>query len=88
MPTTQCLADYVREVKVGSSLWIKEQGIFPDFDGWQDGYAAFTASWREKDDLIEYIKNQEEHHRRETPLEELRRVLHDAGIVFDEKYLE
>ncbi|MFO0811677.1 MAG: IS200/IS605 family transposase [Gemmatales bacterium] len=87
LPTTLCIADFVREVKASSSRWISEQQIFAQFDGWQDGYAAFTASWREKDKLIDYIKNQEEHHRREAPMEELRRLLKEAGIEFDEKYL-
>lgn len=87
MPTTLCIADYVREVKTGSSLWIKEQQFFPVFTGWQDGYGAFTASFREKDELIEYIKGQEEHHRRESYIDEYRRLLREAGIVFEEKYL-
>lgn len=87
MPTTLCIADYVREIKTGSARWIKEQTLFPLFTGWQDGYGAFTASFREKDDLIEYIKGQEEHHRRESYIEEYRRLLREAGIVFDEKYL-
>jgi hypothetical protein len=55
--------------------------------GWQDGYGAFTVSHRDKDSLIEYIKGQVEHHRRETFLDEYRRVLTENGIVFDERYL-
>ena len=41
-----------------------------------------------KDRLIECIKNQQEHHRKESFLEEYRRLLKEAGIDFDEKYLE
>lgn len=85
MPTTLCIADYVREIKTGSSHWMKE--LSPTFPGWQDGYGAFTASFREKDELIEYIKGQEEHHRKESYIDEYRRLLRDAGIVFEEKYL-
>ena len=33
------------------------------------------------------MKGQEEHHRKESYIEEYRRLLHEAGIVFDEKYL-
>jgi REP element-mobilizing transposase RayT len=82
-----CLADFVKAVKTGSSKWIKENGAFPQFDHWQDGYGAFTHSVREKETLIEYIKNQETHHGRVDFLEEYRRLLQDAGIEFDEKYL-
>ena len=41
-----------------------------------------------QDRLLEYIKNQQEHHRKETFLDEYRRLLKEAGIEFDEKYLE
>src|SRR5438552_1577110 len=47
-----CLADYVKEIKVASSLWMKENGKFPAFEGWQDGYGAFTYSVREKEMII------------------------------------
>jgi hypothetical protein len=36
------------------------------FDGWQNGYGAFTYSIKEKETLIQYVKNQKEHHRKET----------------------
>ena len=58
IPTTLSLADYVKEVKTGSSRWLKDQTEFRCFEGWQDGYGAFTASFREKDSLVEYIKDQ------------------------------
>jgi len=61
--------------------------VFSQFDHWQDGYGAFTHSVREKAALIEYIKNQEEHHRRVDFLDEYRKLLREAGIEFDEKYL-
>ena len=57
------------------------------FDGWQDGYGAFTYSIREKETLIQYVKNQKEHHRKETFEEEFRRLLIEHGIEFDERYL-
>jgi uncharacterized membrane protein YgaE (UPF0421/DUF939 family) len=77
----------VKAIKTGSSKWIKENKAFPQFDHWQEGYGAFTHSAREKAALIEYIKNQEEHHRRVDFLDEYRKLLRDAGIEFDEKYL-
>ena len=82
-----CLADYIKEIKVASSLWMKENGKFPAFEGWQDGYGAFTYSVREKDMIINYIKNQKEHHRSESFHDEYKRLLIENGIEFDEKYL-
>ena len=84
---TVALADFIKNIKLGSSSWIKESGKFPRFRHWQDGYGAFTASRSERNALIEYIKNQEEHHRRTSFLEEYRGLLEEAGIDFEEKYL-
>ena len=54
---TVCLSDYIKDIKVASSLWMKESGKFPLFEGWQEKYGAFTYSIREKDMIINYIKN-------------------------------
>src|ERR1700712_1914261 len=43
------LSNYVRDIKVASSIWLKANGKFPGFEGWQDGYGAFSYSIREKD---------------------------------------
>jgi putative transposase len=81
------LADYVKDIKVASSIWMKETGYFPDFAGWQVGYGAFTYSIRDKDMIIEYGKNQKEHHKKENFYDEYKRLLEENGIEFDEKYL-
>lgn len=82
------LSDFIKAIKVGSHTWIDEIGLIPRFSGWQDGYGAFTHSMKEKDGLVEYIKGQEEHHKRVSFKEELRKLLMEAGVPFDEKYLE
>jgi putative transposase len=81
------LASLVKDIKVASSLHIKEQNLFEGFIGWQDGYGAFTYTVKEKDRLIEYVKNQEEHHKIKTFKEEYRELLLEHEIEFDEKYL-
>jgi putative transposase len=52
------LSDFVKSIKVASSIWMKASGKFPKFTFWQEGYGAFTYSIREKDMIINYIKNQ------------------------------
>ncbi len=81
------LADLVKDIKLASSKFIKEENIFPNFHGWQDGYGAFTYSIDRKEILIKYIKNQEEHHRVKTFREEYIEFLKEHGVEFDEKYL-
>lgn len=86
-PTTLSPADYVQEVKTASSKWLKHQKGFERFQGWQDGYGSFTVSYHQKDPLIEYIKNQQEHHQTESFDGEYRRLLREHGLEFDERYL-
>ncbi len=85
---TIAVADLVKDIKLASSDYIKHQKLFPDFKYWQVGYGNFTYSFRDKDRLIEYIKNQERHHNRKTYKEELIELLIEHGIEYDEKYLD
>ena len=82
------LASLIKDLKLASSEHIKKTNLFPRFSGWQEGYGAFTYSIKEKDNLIEYVKNQEEHHKTKTYREELIELLQEHGIEFDEKYLD
>ncbi|MCO5242105.1 MAG: IS200/IS605 family transposase [Chitinophagaceae bacterium] len=81
------LANYIKDIKIASNGWMKENGLFPGFEEWQDGYGAFTCSIKEKDTIINYIKNQKEHHKKETFRDEFRRLLMENDIEFNEKYL-
>jgi len=84
---TISVSSLIKDIKLASSTYIKSNGLFKTFNGWQDGYGAFTYSVSEKDQLIDYIKNQEEHHKYYTFREEYIKLLREQGIEFDEKYL-
>jgi len=84
---TVAISNLIKDIKLSSSLWIKENRIFEHFNGWQEGYGAFTYSIKDKDNLIEYVKNQKEHHKRKTFREEYNELLIEHGIEFDEKFL-
>lgn len=84
---TVSLASIVKDIKLSSTEYIKENRLFSQFDGWQNGYGAFTYSIREKDILIEYVKNQEEHHKVKTFKDEYLELLKEHHVAFDEKYL-
>jgi len=83
---TIALADFMRDLKTSSSIWIKQTGKFPKFNGWSDGYAALTYAWRDKELIVNYIKNQQEHHKKETFEDELRRLLIEHGIKVDDRF--
>jgi REP element-mobilizing transposase RayT len=74
------LADFIKGIKVATSLWMKQSGDFPDFQGWEAGYGAFTCSYTEKDRIVQYIIGQQEHHKQENMDEEYERICRENGI--------
>ena len=80
------LSDYMRDIKTSSSIWLKQSGKFPEFEGWAEGFAALTYSWKDKDMIVNYIKNQQEHHKKESFEDELRRLLKEHDIDIDERF--
>jgi len=84
---TIALSSLVKDIKVASSLWIKENQLFPGFTSWQEGYGGFTYSIKEKGALVNYIKAQKEHHRVKTFKDEYIELLEEHGIEFDERFL-
>jgi REP element-mobilizing transposase RayT len=81
------IADFMRELKAGSSAWVHD--TFPaaaDFR-WQTGYGAFTVSHSAVPSVKEYIAGQEEHHTKMSFPDEFRTMLIKHGIVFDERYV-
>lgn len=82
---TNCLADFMQELKKASSVWSAEKHE-PDFR-WQDGYAAFTVSSTHSEAVRQYIATQEEHHRKVDFISELQHLLEKNGVKYEEKYL-
>ena len=77
----------MKELKRVSNLWFKEQSNdYADFQ-WQGGYADFSVSQSNLEQVIEYITNQEDHHRTMTFQDELRTLLRRHHIEFDERYV-
>jgi REP element-mobilizing transposase RayT len=81
------LADLVKDIKLASTVLIREDELYLNFTGWQEGYGGFTYSISAKERLIEYVKNQKEHHKKFSFREEYLGLLKEHGIEFDEKYL-
>ena len=66
LPASMSLSDFVRSVKANTSRWIKGLDICYSNFSWQKGYGAFSVSESNKDSVIHYISNQEEHHRKQS----------------------
>jgi REP element-mobilizing transposase RayT len=81
------LSSLVKDIKIASNLYIKKNQLFKNFTGWQEGYGAFTYSIKDKERLINYVKNQEKHHGMNTYIMEYKELLNENDIDFEEKYL-
>jgi REP element-mobilizing transposase RayT len=80
-------AEWVKELKRVSNLWLKERGRdYADFE-WQGGYADFSVSQSNLEPVKQYIAGQEEHHRKIGFQDELRALLRKHAIEWDEKYV-
>jgi REP element-mobilizing transposase RayT len=84
---SHCLADFMREMKKCSSMWIAERAKNREFK-WQEGYAAFTVSASSREGVRDYIARQEEHHRKKTSREELTELLTKCDVPYDKSYFE
>jgi len=81
------IASVVKEIKRTSSGWIKETSPKLLKFHWQGGYAAFSVSQSNLQDVIAYIESQEEHHKRATFQDEYRSFLKAYGVEYDERYV-
>jgi len=81
------ISDLVKEIKINSSKWINEKTFVYGKFQWQEGFGAFSYSQSQLDNVIGYINNQEQHHKKKTFKEEYIELLKKFNISIDEKFL-
>lgn len=74
-------------VKANSSGWINEQRFVKGKFQWQSAYRAFSYAKSQRDVVIKYIMNQEEHHKTKSFREEYLKMLTDFEVEYEDKYL-
>ncbi|MBD5339975.1 MAG: transposase [Bacteroides sp.] len=74
------LSDLMREIKSHSSVWAKQSGLFPGFDGWAKEYGAFSLSASHRDAVYKYIESQQSHHLTVSDEEEFERLVTKAQL--------
>lgn len=87
MRPTQSLSDLMQDIKGSSSKCINQKGFLKSKFSWQEGYGAFSYIKSHVDRVIDYIRNQEEHHRVKTFQEEYHEFLDRFEVDYDERYL-
>ncbi len=81
------IADIMRMLKATSSKWINDNKMVKGKFQWQEGYGAFSYSRSQRNDVINYIMKQEEHHIKKTFKEEYLELLKKFEIEFNDEYL-
>ena len=87
MKPEMAISDLVRDVKSNSSKFINDKRFTKGKFEWQDGFGAFSYSYSQIDNVVKYIQNQEEHHKKKTFKEEYIGLLKKFEIKYDETYL-
>jgi len=87
MRPVQSLSDLMQDIKGSSSKWINEKKIVRGKFSWQEGYGAFSYSRSQLPQVIQYIEKQEEHHKKQTFMEEYEDFLRLFEIEYNEQYI-
>ena len=87
MTTTITVAKILEEVKSSSTAWINQNQFVTGKFSWQKGYCAFSYSKSQRNDVIQYIKNQKQHHSIKIFREEYREMLKNFDVNFEDAYL-
>ena len=86
-PPTVSPSQIAQYLKGDSSKWIHEEFLKLRGFAWQNGYGGFTLSKSQIPEVVKYIKNQREHHRKKTFQEEYLELLQKHGVDYDERCL-
>ena len=83
----KALSDVLRDLKANATGWMHE--LFPSMSQftWQRGYAAFTVSHSNVDEVRRYIAQQKHHHAKISFRDEFLDFLKANGIEYDERYV-
>ena len=83
----QTIPKLVEEIKTSSNRWISKNNFTPYKFDWQNGYGAFTHARSQLDTVVNYVLNQEEHHKQKTFRDEYLAMLIKNEVEFKEEYL-
>lgn len=81
------LSDCIREIKEHSSKFINDKKTLKGKFYWQGGFGAFSVSKKDVPMILNYIKDQEEHHKKKSFRDEYLEILKENEIEYKEEYL-
>ncbi|MRT94042.1 IS200/IS605 family transposase [Ancylomarina sp. 16SWW S1-10-2] len=83
----QTIPVLVEQIKTSSNQWVKDKGFSMANFSWQNGYGTFSYSRSQIDTIANYVRNQEEHHRKKSFKEEYLEILQKFDVEYQDKYL-
>jgi putative transposase len=84
---TIAISDMVRDIKANSAKFVNEQKWLNDKFQWQHGFGAFTCGYSQLNSVCNYIRNQEEHHRKTSFKLEYLSFLKEHDVSFKSEYV-
>ena len=85
--TTERVADLMQAVKRDSSKWLNENICAHKKFAWQEGFGSFTYSKTQIPNVVRYIENQEEHHKKKSFVDEYVDLLEKFEVKYDKRYI-
>ncbi len=87
MKPVQSLSDLIKAIKGDSSKWINQNNFIKAHFSWQEGFGAFSYAKPQLDNVIKYILNQKEHHKKKSFRDEYIGFLKAYDVEYDERYI-
>ncbi len=87
LPVAMPVSNQMRMLKSTSAKWINDNRLVKGKFSWQEGYGAFSYSRSQRNSVIRYVMNQEEHHKKQTFRDEYLSLLRKFEIEYNEKYV-
>ncbi len=88
IPPKIAISDFAHNMKLATSKSLKYNEHFPDWEGWGESFGVISYCIRDKEMLINYIKNQKEHHKKVSTLDEIMTLYDENQIEYDKKFIQ
>lgn len=82
LPTNITIENVFKLFKGSSSHWINENNLIRTKFAWGRGYGAFSVSESDVERVFQYIKTQDDHHRKIVFAEEFHKFIEAYGLKY------
>ena len=87
MRAIQSVSNLLQDIKDSLSKWINKKKFVLGKFNWQSRYGAFSYSYSQIDNVVKYIQNQPQHHKKKTFRQEYIEFSTKYNVPYDERYI-